>query len=80
MSVYAEVARRSISLASLDGTTNKGPTVGIYTGSGDASIVCHLADDPDTAVTFSNPAAGVVLPICVCKWVSGPTGAVGLVV
>lgn len=78
MSIYNEVGNRSIDLSALDGSTNKGPTAGIWSGAG-GTIVCVLAGDPDgQTTTFTNVFAGTLLPISIKEWVSGPADAVGI--
>lgn len=80
MSIYQEIGLRTIDLTALDGVTNKGPTAGIWSGSG-GTIVCVLVGDPDGQdTTFTNVFAGTMLPISIKEWVSGPADAVGLVV
>lgn len=80
MSIYQEVGQRAIDLSALDGVTSKGPTAGIWSGSG-GTIVCVLAGSPDgTTTTFTNVFAGTWLPISVKHWVSGPADAVGIAV
>lgn len=77
MSIYNEVGNRTIALADLDGSTNKGPTVGVWSGAG-GTIVCVLANDPDGQdTTIANVPAGQWIPISIKEWVSGPVGAVG---
>lgn len=80
MSIYMEIGQRTIDLSTLDGVTNKGPTAGIWSGSG-GTIVCVLNSDPDGQdTTFTNVYPGTWLPICIKEWVSGPVDAVGIAV
>lgn len=78
--IYQEIGLRSIDLSTLDGTTNSGPTAGVWSGSG-GTVVVELFGDPDgTQTTFTNVGAGTWLPISIKKWVSGPADAVGIAV
>lgn len=78
MSIYNEIGRRKIDPAVLNGTTNAGPTSGLWIPvAGDLVVV--LADDPLTVeTTFTAVPAGTWLPICVKKYVSGPVGTVAV--
>ncbi len=78
--IYQNVGSRKIDLSTLDGTSNAGPTAGIWSGSG-GTVTVVLAGDALTDVTiFTNVGAGVWLPISIKKWVSGPVDAVGIAV
>lgn len=79
MSIYQEVALRSIPIDDL--ATKGGPSVGIFVGTGGDDIVVELVHDPDgTETTFPAPVAGSWLPISIKKWVSGPADSVILAV
>ena len=81
MSIYQEVGLRSISpLTIIDGTTNQGPTAGIWSGSGGTIVVVLGGDAMTVQTTFTNVPPGAWLPISIKKWVSGPTDAVGICV
>lgn len=78
MSVYNNLARRSVNLAALDGVTDAGPTSGVYISTA-GDVVVVLADDPLTVqTTFTAVPAGTWLPICIKKWVSGPLNSQGV--
>jgi len=80
MSIYQEVGRRGALASVVDGSTNLGPTAGLWSGTG-GTIVVVMVDDPiATTTTFTNVGAGVFLPISIKKWVSGPSDAVALFV
>lgn len=76
--IYQEIGLQSIDLSTLDGVTNKGPTVGIWSGSGGTCVFELAADPVGTETTFSNVYPGQWLPISIRKWVSGPSDAVGI--
>jgi hypothetical protein len=79
MSIYQEVANYAELASTIDGTTRKGPSAGIYFGSGGTAVV-QMAGRPGTDVTFANVPAGSYLPLSICKWVSGPADAVAIMV
>lgn len=79
--MFNEVYNSTIDLSTLDGVNNKGPTVGIYTGSGVTDIVVVLMHDEDSkTTTFVAPLKGAFLPIAIKRWVSGPADAIGFTV
>lgn len=79
MSVYQEIAQQAVLASAIDGTTDAGPTAGIYTGSG-GDIVVEMAQQGGGEITFVNTPAGAFLPISIRKWVSGPADALALFV
>lgn len=80
MSIYQEVGLRKVTLSTLDGTTNKGPTAGIWSGSGGTIVVVLAGDVDGDTTTFTNVYPGTMLPISIKQWISGPADAVGLAV
>lgn len=76
MGIHSEIARRKVVLATLDGTTDAGPTIGVIAGAA-GTIVCVLVDDPIATTTSIVVTAGQWLPISIKKWVSGPADSVG---
>ena len=80
MSIYNEIANRGFLASAIDGTANKGPTAGIWSGSG-GTIVCVLSGDQDgVQTTFTNVFPGTWMPISIKQWVSGPADAVGIAI
>ena len=81
MSIYDELACRSIQpITALDGTTNRGPTGGIWSGSGGTIVVELTSDLPAVTTTFTSVAPGTWLPISIRRWVSGPADAIAVAV
>lgn len=77
--LYSLIAMRAGDPTLIDYVTNKGPTAGIYSGSGGA-IVVVMAQEADATVTttFAAVPAGIFMPIGIKKWVSGPVDALAL--
>ena len=80
MSIYNEVACRGFLASVINGSTNRGPTAGIWSGTGGTIVVVLAGDLDGVQSTFTNVQAGQWLPISIKQWVSGPADALGVAI